>query len=187
MIWCYNKFLLNGRSDKIFILNNNTQVNFKGHWENKFDDNVIDWNLWFDCNFVNNLMPRKWKYFNRKIFYGQVKTDTRLEKINMSNGMCEVCENSKENLEHLLIACRHVYDIWDAVEWLIKPCLSNSYQTSPFIILAGHFQQSVDSKVVNFIPSINRWTLWKFRNNTKYEGNDINEIAKYKMLFRELK
>ena len=74
--------------------------------------------LWFDCNFVNDLVPRKCKDFNWKIFYGQVNTETRLEKMNMSNGMCVVCENGKENLEHLLIDCRHVYGIWDAVERL---------------------------------------------------------------------
>ena len=74
--------------------------------------------LWFDCNFVNDLVPRKCKDFNWKIFHGQVNTETRLEKMNMSNGMCVVCENGKENLEHLLIDCRHVYSIWDAVERL---------------------------------------------------------------------
>ena len=81
---------------------------------------MIDWNLCFDCNFFNNLMPRKCKDFNWKIFYKQVNTETSLEKMNMSNGMCVVCENGKENLEHLLIDYGHVYGIWDAIARLIK-------------------------------------------------------------------
>ena len=35
------------------------------------------------------------------------------------------------------------------------------------------------------ILSITRWTPWKFRNNKKYEGNDMNETTKYMMLFKE--
>ena len=65
---------------QIFIFYIKTWVNTKGYWENKFDGNVIDWNLWFDCNFVNNPIPRKCKDLNWKIFYGQVNTETRLEK-----------------------------------------------------------------------------------------------------------
>ena len=132
-------------------------------------------------------MPRKWKDFNWKICYGQDNTETRSEKNNISNGMCVVCENGKDNLEHLLIDCRHVYGIWDAVERLIKSCISNSFPIGHFIILAGHFQQSVESKMAKMILSITRWMLWKCRNNKTCEGNDMNEIAKYMMLFKELK
>ena len=135
----YKKFRIPGESEKfpkdvtaqdiykIFILNYKTQVNSEGYWENKFSGNVIDWNLWFDCNFVNNLMPRKCKDVNWKIFYGQANTDTSLGKMTVSNVMCVVCENDKEKLEHLLIDCRHVYGISDAVERPIKYCTSNSF------------------------------------------------------------
>ena len=125
-------------------------------------------------------MPRKYKDLNWKILRQDWK------KMNMSNGMCVVCENGYRKFitsTDWLQTC-----IWyrDAVERLIKSCISNSFQISPFIILTGHFQQSVESKLENMILSITRWTLWKFRNNKKYEGNAMNVIAKYRMLFKRV-
>ena len=148
---------------------------------------MIDWNLWFDCNFVITWCLENEKISIKKYVMDKLILRQDWNKNDMSNGMCVVCENGKENLEHLLIDCRHVYGIWDAVERLIKSCISNSFQIGPFIILAGHFQQSVESNMAKMILSITRWMLWKFRNNKKCEGNDMNEVAKCRMLFKELK
>jgi hypothetical protein len=87
----------------MFIYDQDGESKSKEYWSKKFDGFHLDWEEWYNKNFVNKLIPRKICDFNWRIFYGQVNTEKRLKIMNLSDRDCSVCKNEIENLEHLFI------------------------------------------------------------------------------------
>ena len=105
---------------KIILLNRKPILKSKAYWENRLHDDDIAWDTWFKQNLCNNLMPRKCKDVNWKLFHGQIKTENRLCKMQYSDGSCYVCSNVVENVEHLLTTCSAHDEIWNVTEYIIK-------------------------------------------------------------------
>ena len=40
--------------------------------------------------------------------------------MNFSNRVCKVCEKEEENLEHVLLQCEGIMNIWNSIETVIK-------------------------------------------------------------------
>ena len=40
--------------------------------------------------------------------------------MNFSNGVCKVCGKEEENLEHMLLKCEGIMNIWNSIETVIK-------------------------------------------------------------------
>ena len=87
------------------LINNKTHVTSMHYWSWKFNDVDWNWEHWFTQNFINKLLPRKCKDFNWKIFHGQLNTEIRLSKMKYSDGICKICKNEAENLDHMLYQC----------------------------------------------------------------------------------
>ena len=171
---------------QIFILNNKVSIASKRYWQSKFPNEEFEWQVWFKYNFVNKLLPRKCKDFNWRIFYGQVNTEMRLKKMKYSNGICTVCNSQEENLEHLLLSCTGIQEIWKEIEKVVK-LIHDDIELSTCIILTGFFKEQVFGKLVNVIMSICRWNIWKRRNLYKYEKQSMSTDQCLKTIKIEVK
>ena len=47
--------------------------------------------IWFQMNLVNYSFPRQCKDFNWKLFQGQINTESRLQRMSLSDGRCKIC------------------------------------------------------------------------------------------------
>jgi hypothetical protein len=86
----------------MFLLNKGIEIKSSLYWQRKFNDSLISMDLWFTCNFISSIMPRKCIDFNWKLFHGKLSTETQLKRMKLSDGICSVCNNEFENADHLL-------------------------------------------------------------------------------------
>lgn len=158
---------------QILLLKEKCHNSSKIFWANKFPDGQIDWGMWFKFNFVNKLLPRKIRDSNWKIFYGQVNTETRLKRMRFSDCICKLCTTESENLEHLLVYCKEVVDVWKEMETVLK-YIDDTINIDLYLKLCGFFENGIYGDLINMIISVTRWILWKRRNRFKYENEYLN-------------
>ena len=157
----------------ILLLNEEVQIPSKLYWSNKFDGVDTKWKTWFMMNFVNKKIPRYCTDFNWKIFHGQVNSESRLQRMSLSDGICKLCNTHVENMTHLLYGCEGIRDIWTEIEGII-----NAFWGGPGIILDEYCVfgglLDIDSndvgELANMILSITRWEIWKRRNINRFEN-----------------
>ena len=155
------------------LLNKKVCTKSKDYWTQKFDV-PINWECWYHFNFINKSMPRKCKDFNWRIFYGQINTEMRLAKMKLSDGICKICNNEIENLEHLLFKCTDLAKIWGVLTELIIESINSNFRIIPFYVQAGYFEEHEGAEIINALLTICRWGIWKRRNMNKYEQQLIN-------------
>lgn len=153
----------------MLLLNKKVNESSKQYWLNKFPDENIQWEVWFEQNFVNKLMPRKCKDFNWRLFYGQLSTEARLHKMNYSDGKCKICKTEVENIEHLLCDCIGLNDFWEESQRLINTCIKKELKIDKFHKIGGYFVKTTSSTIINVILTICRWEIWKRRNTNHFE------------------
>ena len=150
------------------------KVKSKAYWQEKFSNQQLNFQLWYMCNFTNSLTPRKCADFNWKIFYGKVNVGTRLLKMKISNGMCNLCKSQLENLEHLLYDCIFVQGIWKNI--FDDILIVFNIKLDKFTVIVGYLNNSSKSFVTNMILSICRWIIWKRRNLFNYENRYLDNM-----------
>ncbi len=168
------------------LFNTQVQIKSKRYWQNKLYTVDIDFNLWFKCNFTSDITPRNCLDFNWKLFHGQVNTEQKLVKMKFSNGCCKLCVQHEENLDHLLIDCNQTKEIWQSIQHIITKA-ELGVKVSKYVIIVGVLSLSLNSQLVNMILSICRFTVWKRRNQMKFEGKFIDLICLKKWILCELK
>ena len=156
------------------LINNKTHVTSMHYWSRKFNDVDINWEHWFTQNFINKLLPRKCKDFNWKIFHGQLNTEIRLSKMKYSDGICKICKNEAENLDHMLYHCGQLEKLWKYMESLIKQSIFPEFTMTTFDITACFKLQKRESDLINVVLTLCRWTIWKRRNINRYESRLLN-------------
>ncbi len=170
----------------IMLLNKTVVIKSKTYWLEKFYPKDINFNSWFACNMLNNIIPRKCIDFNWKLFHGQINTEQRLVKMRYSDGFCKLCGNNAEDIEHLLTGCAQTKETWNSIIHMFIS-LEINVKIDRFSIIAGTHSMNVDDKIANMILSITRFTIWKRRNYWKYEKILINQIDLEKWILREIK
>ena len=63
----------------------------KTYWENKFSPRDINWESWVRYNFENRLIPRNVLDFNFRAKNNLINVETRLQRMNYSDGQCKLC------------------------------------------------------------------------------------------------
>ena len=121
----------------IFIASKNIKIESKTYWKSKFDDFSLRFDFWFKCNFTSKIMPRKCIDFNWKLFHGRLSTEMQLKRMKFSDGMCILCKQNEENLDHLLIGCESIGSIWKYIEGIIGNFLKKEYSVCDKVIICG--------------------------------------------------
>jgi hypothetical protein len=181
--------LTNKQVYTMFLLNKGIEVKSKMYWKRKFNDENIDFEGWFMCNFNSNIIPRKCLDITGRYFHGRINTESRLEKMKLSNGVCTICKEQVENLEHLLYICSDMnYIIWRQIEILMSKFTDIDFKLNEQIILTSVLErQSFKFEIVNMILSVTRYVIWKRRNRIKFESDNIDKVKCVKWIIKEVK
>ena len=170
----------------IFLHKKRPTILPKTYWENyAFPGVVFNWESWYRYNFQNPLTPRKVIDFNWKSFYNLIYVESKLRRMNCSDGICKVCLLEIENLEHMLMKCLYRNKIWCLVGKVIQDTFDASFSISKLEVLSGTFPDDLDNKncfIINMILSMTRYHLYLMRNITKKEEKYISFTECYTRL-----
>ena len=116
--------------------------------------------------------------FHWKTLHHAIYTETRLQKMSKSNGVCKLCENENETICHMLMECEKVQNVWEQIEHLLSQLLQTNVNLSLKDIVFGKLgHQSTTVIFTNFIIYNSKWIIWKHRNNVRY-GKEIVKDSK---------
>ena len=154
----------------IILFNRSVHIASKLYWLQKFDNIENKWTTWFQMNLVNNLLPRQCKDFNWKLFHGQINTESRLQRMSLSDGRCKICCIHVEKLDHLLYECDGIAKIWQEIQNIVSRVFDIHLTIDLLCVLAGVLKDDKECELVNVLLSITRWEIWKRRNTNKYDN-----------------
>ena len=162
----------------IFLHNKNPANLTKTYWETYALPGItINWTSWYRYNFENRLTPRKVIDFNWKVCYNLIYVESKLRRMNYSDGVCKVCLSETENVEHMLTSCLYKQKIWQLIEKVVRCSFGNSYSISRVEVLSGVLPDDLQNdnvSIINMILGMTRYHLYLMRNLTKKEGQHIS-------------
>ena len=172
----------------IFLLSQEIEVKSKGYWCEKLNLNEPNWESWFSQNFMNKLIPRKVKDFNWKLFHGLVNTESRLKRMNYSDGICKICNTGEiEDIGHLLIKCNTITSLWKIIEKVILDSFGHIVEVNLKEVISGYWNQNnthspIEVDLINVQLGICKYHIWKIRNSIKYGNEEITYFQRLKVL-----
>jgi len=104
-----------------------------------------------------------------------------------SDGLCTICKDERENIDHLLIFCKELHLLWRTIENIIVTFLEKDFKLSYKYIISGILERSFEDDLVNLIISVTRYIIWKRRNRAKYENTVMSIQTCIKWIIQELK
>ena len=180
----------------IFNLSDIPVIPSHHYWNNKFDNDHIDWKIWYEVNTINKYIPRPCKSFNFRILHGQVNTESRLRYMKHSNGQpfsdgkCKICHPSgfDENLDHVLYFCQNSRRIWHGIQILLNKFSNRNIVVDNIIATTGFWQDGISNDIllINVICSIVRFHLWKVRCKIRHGEEDIDFNRSIRLLMISL-
>ena len=90
-----------------------------------------------------------------------------------SDGYCKLCNTERENLDHILIKCSHISDVWVRIEQIVYILWETDCMTD-FNKIICYMKHEKLHEVINMILSSSHWIIWKRRCINKYEGEYID-------------
>ena len=103
--------------------------------------------------------------------------ESKLRRMNCSDGICKVCHLETENLEHMLMSCLYRRKIWKLVENVIQCSFGNNYNISKLEALCGILPEDLqnnDISIINMILGMTRYHLYLMRNIMKKEEKYVS-------------
>ena len=160
------------------ILNKTIIPKCQEKWENIYQNN-IQWNLVWD-SISKMKVKNKIQEFQWKCVHNILYTEDKLCKIGLSNGLCNLCKNHKENQQHLFFHCTKVKTTLKLLEDIIENVLqlNGTLQINQQTITLGYLKEpQTQRNVVNILICIYKWVIWKTRNKIKYEDLKITDFS----------
>lgn len=175
--WCNIKKL--ERADIQLIVRGPNKVSkVERLWEEKYGK--VEWKRVYGI-MKSKVIHRKVREFHWKSVNLALFTENRLKHFVDSDGMCCLCGSEEEDMTHMLLNCELILDFWNAVIILIKQNVPNYIYTESNVIL-GCTQQNtrtvmneMELEITNLLLMIAKWTIWKRRCLTRYEGTYISQ------------
>ena len=91
--------------------------------------------------------------------------------MNISDGICKLCNASLENLEHMFYSCCKLSQVWLQLHQLVKQALDIEIELSyKEIILGVKVGNMVRNHVINMLISMLKWEIWLRRNEFVFEN-----------------
>ena len=125
----------------------------------------------FTVLYNSKLFDRKQLNFSWKLFDGLLNTEIKLKRMSYSDGIqliCTVCKCDNEDIEHLLVDCKHVKEVWSFVETCFMQYNHDLNTLTWFIKIIGILRSLVEE--MNMILGLVRWKIWKCRCKIMYDN-----------------
>ncbi|XP_071698997.1 uncharacterized protein [Rutidosis leptorrhynchoides] len=125
----------------------------------------------------NKLVPKKVELFIWRASKKKISVRVELDKrgIDLHSVWCPLCDDDLESVDHSLILCKRVIDIWKRVyNWSDR----GNFSTSSLEDLFSINQLNQGSKQGNLVWQAIRWTcaylVWKNRNSLIFQNKAWN-------------
>ena len=135
------------------------------NWDKIFDTE-LRWEKIFKK--VKNIKEVKLKWFQMKICYRILVTNSILKEMNVVNeNLCNFCKIEKDTILHYLWQCPHVQLFWKALEELLleKTNQQNGFEISRMLALFGSSEETNTDDGMDFILLHAKFFVYKCRLN----------------------
>ena len=155
-------------------------------WENKYGH--INWNEVYQV-LKNKLPDRKAVDIHWLMLQCGLYTEAKLQKINLSDGLCKYCTVDIETSEHLFYECELVERTWEVIGQMIEKTWNTNCNTDRFVIFA-QTEDGIDknvAQVLQYIVISCKFILWKRSKLLKHEEMWINDSETVKWISNYLR
>ncbi|XP_071694765.1 uncharacterized protein [Rutidosis leptorrhynchoides] len=128
----------------------------------------------------NNLVPSKVEIFIWRVLKRRIPVLTEIDKrgIDLGTVRCTLCDDDVETIEHSLILCRHLLDIWDRVyKWWNLGSMSNLSVNEAFHGNCIRSLSFVGSQILQALEWTCDYLIWKNRNRKVYTNSGWNGLG----------
>lgn len=103
--------------------------------------------------------------------------------------LCTFCGNNMESIDHLLLHCQPVLDVWtDTIQWWGVQWVTH---VSVYALLIWWKDWKLNKKkkmIWDFIPMAVMWSIWNLRNSCRFDHGvpiwrDVKERIKLRVAF----
>ncbi|XP_071728751.1 uncharacterized protein [Rutidosis leptorrhynchoides] len=127
--------------------------------------------------FRNNLVPKKIEVFTRRALKKRIPVRLELDKrgIDMHSVRCPLCDDDLESVDHALIFCKLVIDIWDRAQkwWGL-----GNFSSFSIVEILNKSDNAPASSFGNKVWQAVRWIcvylIWSNRNKMGFQGKRWN-------------
>ena len=145
------------------------------YWNSKLDHN-INWDEVYHVSHFSYAKP-KVKEFHWKSLNNVIYTEKKLKQFQKSNGLCKICKIKDEDIVHLLYECKYPKYLWQHIEILLQNIIDQTFKISKNTAILGidkHVANSDFQSFLNMIICTAKWTIWKIRNDIKFNNSKID-------------
>ena len=171
------------------ILNKEITPKCQIKWEEIYGENdIINWYLiWNNLRIldINNSV----KEFQWKCLHNIVYTEFRLKKMNLSDGKCHFCRSrtNLETLSHLFFSCNTANTIVTEIKNLGQRSNVEIVDLDEKRMMLGYNEGEESDFVKNVIIFFSKWSIWKIRNQVKFNKRHASLQEVKNIWKRELK
>ena len=116
---------------------------------------------------IQKAFYHSWKCIHRAIY-----TESKLHKMNKSNGICKVCKTQRETICHLNYECNKVINVWTKIGKLISNVTKTKVELNKRNIFFQFKEQKPVDIFCNFIILNTKYCIWKNRNDVKFNSKN---------------
>ncbi|XP_071705251.1 uncharacterized protein [Rutidosis leptorrhynchoides] len=125
----------------------------------------------------NNLVPKKIEIFIWRALKKRLPTLVELDNrgIDLNSVRCPICDDDVETIEHSLIFCSYVMDIWSRVhKWWGLGNVSNLSVNEAFVGNCNSITSELGAKIWQAVEWTTGYLIWKNRNNKIFKNYSWN-------------
>ncbi|XP_071718042.1 uncharacterized protein [Rutidosis leptorrhynchoides] len=134
---------------------------------------------------LRNSLPSKIKIFVWRARLGRLPVKVELDKrgVNLDSVRCNICNNDIETMEHMILSCPKVKELWGRVmSWWNSGINMYANRDSMFLGKGSRSDPNAYSKIWQCIEWVCGYSIWRNRNLSLFEKKDwsvpmtLNEI-----------
>lgn len=146
-------------------------------WEHEFGE--CNWKkIWKIVN--NPISHNKKKQLHWKSVHRAIYSETRLERMGKSNGVCTLCKIQDENILHLFVTCTKIKHVWSQIGLWLSDLVNEPIVLNDQVKCFGMWKEELKevNHIINLVIIETKWRIWKNRNSVKYGNEKCEELEK---------
>ena len=157
------------------ILNKKSLPKCQDKWNNVYNEEFHWPKIWNNLKRLD--ISNKMKEFQWKCTHNIIYIESRLSKMDLSNGRRHLCKESniQEDLQHLFFKCIISNRFISNITILINTLNVGTVNLNEKNMMFGFNMGGKHELLLNTLIFISKWSIWKARNKAKYDKIHINQ------------